>query len=1002
MCLFAVFTPRFRLSIHLVVTALFFALPTQAQVTQTLGSLDVDRLGAAVYTLPISAPNGVGGVKPNITALYNSQAANGLLGKGGSVGGLSVIKRCNQALVRDGINKAITWTVDDRFCIDNQRLMLITGTQGAADSQYKTEIDNGVVYTAKGGAAGNPDYFEARAEDGAILVFGGVATAKEQGAATMTWALSQYKDVANNAIEYVYEGTAADGLRIKRINYAFAVPNTTNDPGAYIEFIYKDRDDPISKYVAGYEFRTNKLLTQINSYSLLGLLHRSYQFDHATSSGLAGYVTRWQSVKECTSLTQCFDSTEFEWGRTQKNVTTNQIETKNIKVDFLGKIYGAYQSAQFSCCGAQAADLNGNGIAEFFWIQKNSDATYPYMASFDSASLSNDSPKYVHAIRYSNLNTPIRPSYEFADLNADGFIDVIGPGDDPDNTSRRLWRIDSVMRSAHTWLFDFNGGKQLSTARNNFVRSLDLDGDGFQEILGIDHRSINFALYKFNQIVPQNLGTPDYRQHSSFGDVSVRLSGIAKVNGVFIEYRDDLLASGDFNNDGKKDLLLLVKYGDPAVNTQTAKLNWYELQGAELVFKETIYEESRAPLETTIDGGGEYRLLEFISFGHLRVVDFNGDGLDDIVFKKHANWMYSINTGNGFLPFVTIPNNSNAYPVIKPTFIDVNNDGSADYIYGETTATATQPAIYVRYWNAKIGTFDGPVFVRATPNKPILFADMNGDGFTDIVENQIDNSNQYKDAANVYGFTNNVGNTVAGFQGVLDQDVIVSVKAGSVVNTSIDYQTLIRPKNINVLSCTSGVSGVNPCYDFASTSHYKPLKIDVPHNGNSLDGVTPSAVVNSAPYYTKTNEPFLGLNNPYAGAAKVAQYVAPFPIVTRVKNNLNASNDKKYYYEVMRTQSGGRGLLGFEKTSVEDVATGVRTETFWRQDWPFTGLPINKITWNKFGKAISETENTLVVNQIEQSQAFKVNISKIIEKQYETKVNDEIQGGLICISRDLI
>lgn len=67
-------------------------LKAYAQATQTLGSLEVDRLGAAVYTLPISAPNGVGGVKPNITALYNSQAANGLLGKGGSIGGLAEAK----------------------------------------------------------------------------------------------------------------------------------------------------------------------------------------------------------------------------------------------------------------------------------------------------------------------------------------------------------------------------------------------------------------------------------------------------------------------------------------------------------------------------------------------------------------------------------------------------------------------------------------------------------------------------------------------------------------------------------------------------------------------------------------------------------------------------------------------------------------------------------------------------------------------------------------------
>ncbi|MGV8838476.1 hypothetical protein, partial [Cellvibrio sp.] len=110
-----------------------------AGVTPTTYDLTVDRLGAAVYSLPISVPNGIGGVKPNITAVYNSQSPNGLLGKGGSLGGLSAIKRCAQTLVRDGVNKAISWTVEDRFCIDTQRLMLVAGTQGEAESQYKTE-----------------------------------------------------------------------------------------------------------------------------------------------------------------------------------------------------------------------------------------------------------------------------------------------------------------------------------------------------------------------------------------------------------------------------------------------------------------------------------------------------------------------------------------------------------------------------------------------------------------------------------------------------------------------------------------------------------------------------------------------------------------------------------------------------------------------------------------------------------------------------------------------
>ena len=649
-----------------------------AQATQTLGSLDVDRLGAAVYSLPISAPNGVGGVKPNITALYNSQAANGLLGKGGSIGGLSVIKRCPQTLVRDGINKAISWSAEDRFCIDTHRLMLIAGAQGVAESQYKTEIDNGVVYTAKGGVPGNPDYFEATADDGATLIFGGAATAKEQGAATMTWALTQYKDASNNAIEYIYEGTAADGLRIKRINYAFPIPNTTTNPGAYIEFIYKDRDDPISKYVAGYEFRTNKLLSQINSYSFLGLLHRSYQFDLATSSGLAGYVTRWQSVKECTSLTQCFDSTQFEWGRTQKNVTTNQIETKNIKMDFLGSTFSGknYQlsSAISYCCTVQTTDFNGNGIADLAWIVSNGAGIYNYLAINDVVSSPTDTHRMTTTVAEAKYDyTSEMLPLEFADINADGIQEIITPlqGNGGYSDTNHPWGINFMH---WYWGRDY---RQLGVY--SLAEPIDLDGDGYEEILGYNQRSIDFTLHKTQRKINEPVTSYLYR-YLDYYSATLRLSDIPTANGIFVEYGKDMATAGDLNNDGKKDLLILVKLGYPSADEQIYKINWYEQKSGALEFKGTIYQESKKPLGTQPYNGG-YKLSDFVALTSIKAVDINGDGLDDVAFQKNGVWMYAINKGDGFLPFVTISNKPVSKPAISSTFIDVNNDGYADYIY---------------------------------------------------------------------------------------------------------------------------------------------------------------------------------------------------------------------------------------------------------------------------------------------------------------------------------
>lgn len=66
---------------------------TTNAVGVTAGALSVDSSGAAIYDLPIFAPPGVGGVEPHLALKYSSNGANGLLGVGWSLSGLSMITR---------------------------------------------------------------------------------------------------------------------------------------------------------------------------------------------------------------------------------------------------------------------------------------------------------------------------------------------------------------------------------------------------------------------------------------------------------------------------------------------------------------------------------------------------------------------------------------------------------------------------------------------------------------------------------------------------------------------------------------------------------------------------------------------------------------------------------------------------------------------------------------------------------------------------------------------
>ncbi len=105
------------------------------------GQFSVGSSGAAEYSIPIELPPGTAGVQPQLSLNYNSQGGNGLLGVGWSLGGLSVIHRCPTTLVKDGFIDGVDFDSNDRFCIDGQPLVAVSGTYGATDTEYRTELD---------------------------------------------------------------------------------------------------------------------------------------------------------------------------------------------------------------------------------------------------------------------------------------------------------------------------------------------------------------------------------------------------------------------------------------------------------------------------------------------------------------------------------------------------------------------------------------------------------------------------------------------------------------------------------------------------------------------------------------------------------------------------------------------------------------------------------------------------------------------------------------------
>lgn len=79
------------------------------------GSFAVSETGASIYALPISVPQGINGLQPDITLAYNSQAGNGIAGVGFNIFGISAISRVPKTIYHDGCASGIKYSANDAF-----------------------------------------------------------------------------------------------------------------------------------------------------------------------------------------------------------------------------------------------------------------------------------------------------------------------------------------------------------------------------------------------------------------------------------------------------------------------------------------------------------------------------------------------------------------------------------------------------------------------------------------------------------------------------------------------------------------------------------------------------------------------------------------------------------------------------------------------------------------------------------------------------------------------
>nr|WP_297385336.1 FG-GAP-like repeat-containing protein [uncultured Roseateles sp.] len=292
------------------------------------GKHQVAANGSAAYTLPIAVPPGTAGVAPILALSYSSQMEDGLFGRGWALNGLSSISRCGRSVAQDGVRDGISLTAADQFCIDGQRLMLVSGTHGGT-AQYRTEID-GLSQVSSSGSdpASGPASWTVRTRDGLIYTYGGTTDSRVEAQGTNvahTWAMSRVEDRRGNYYAVDYEEDNAQGEHVPlRIRYT---GNLRTGAATYnaVRFVYEARPDPWRGYVRGSVMQRKRRLQALQTYTLT---------DAAGAGGnlvldlRLGYVTNAQSgrsllssIAACGPAGDCLPATTFDW--TQRDPAGN-------------------------------------------------------------------------------------------------------------------------------------------------------------------------------------------------------------------------------------------------------------------------------------------------------------------------------------------------------------------------------------------------------------------------------------------------------------------------------------------------------------------------------------------------------------------------------------------------------------------------------------------------------------------------------------------------------
>lgn len=621
------------------------------EVGVTEGELSVSLTGSASYNIPIAVPPGINGVEPKIGLSYNSNAGNGIAGYGWNISGLSAITRIPSTKYHDNNNDPIDFDALDRFALDGQRLIVKTGTYGANNSVYETEVFSNVKITSYGvhpnGANYGPAYFIVQYPDGSLAHFGNSTDSRS----ITTWAMTYWQNAQGLRINYSY--TLLDNnIYISSIKYGnVGTTQTLNE----ISFEYKLRARREFVYVGGNVIQNKQIVEKINVIGNSEYV-RNYLLEYQASSLNYDRLIRL-TERAGNSTTVAYNPTVFEYENVSINDNLGSSQTSIIDQNVS---LGNYRS----CVG----DFDGDDKSDYIFYQPSPTNYYSNTNFFLYKDLNSNGAVNTGIQSTTGIGSIIEV---FADKQAtrnyDNFIIItksINNGFYPDVFR---YQIKSLKLSTSNQIQVLHQ-KQLVTA--TYVTSLsgDFDDNKTSDVIIFDKNS-QYCGSCYLTVNFFNLASNNY---------SVVMNSQISVTGDSASID---IQTCDFNSDGKVDFIIFDNNGIRVYTFNNSNNDIVQL--------------------CSFNQAGLLNKPHYIG-------DFNGDGNTDFVVPGNVNednWTFFISNGvNNFISYTkpigleykyyqesnvdyehdgpTLLPQREVYHYLQTTFIvnDFNRDGKSDIL----------------------------------------------------------------------------------------------------------------------------------------------------------------------------------------------------------------------------------------------------------------------------------------------------------------------------------